>query len=220
MRLEEMRELLALKRWEPDGVRRRLARAFTIDDLRRQARSRLPRAVFDYVDGAAWDEVTLRRNRSAFDDLELLPRVLVDVSKVELASTLLGCPSAMPLALAPTGFTRMMHHEGERAVGRAAARAEVPYALSTVSTTSIERLAEVASGPLWFQLYALRDQDQNTALVDRARRAGYGALILTVDAPVMGSRERDYRAGLTIPPSLTWQTLLDGALHPAWSWNL
>jgi L-lactate dehydrogenase (cytochrome) len=198
---------------------RRLARCRNIADLRRAARRRLPRPVFDYVDGGAEDEVTLERNTSGFDDLVLMPRVLRDVDEVDLSTTILGSPSPLPFALAPTGFTRMTHHEGELAVARAAGRAGIPYTLSTMGTRSIERVASVASGPLWFQLYVWRDRGLAKELIDRARVAGYDALLLTVDVPVPGARERDLRNGLTIPPSLGARTFFEGARHPHWWWR-
>ena len=185
------------------------------------ARRRTPRAVFDYVDGAAEAEINLRRARAAFERVEFHPGVLRDVSSVDTATTIHGAPSALPLALAPTGFTRMMHHAGEPACARAAARAGVPYALSTMGTTSVEDLAAAApEARRWFQLYVWRDRGRSKELIQRALDAGYEALVLTVDVPVAGARLRDARNGLTIPPRLTLRTVLDGARHPAWWFNL
>lgn len=193
----------------------------SIADLRRAARRRAPRAVFDYVDGAAGEELSLARMRDAFAQVELHPAVLRDVSDVDASTTILGRPAALPLAFAPTGFTRMMHAEGELAVGRVAARTGIPYALSTMGTTSIERLASALPATrLWFQLYLWRDRKAGADFVSRAREAGYEALMLTVDTPVAGRRLRDVRNGLAIPPSLSVRTLLDGAMHPAWWWDL
>ena len=175
--------------------------------------------MFDYIDGGAEDEITLQRNAGAFDDLVLTPRVLRDVDDVDLSTTILGSESSLPFALAPTGFTRMTHHEGELAVARAAGRARIPYTLSTMGTRSIERVASVASGPLWFQLYVWRDRGLAKELIERARAAGYDALLLTVDVPVPGARERDLRNGLTIPPSLGVRTFFEGARHPHWWWR-
>ena len=177
--------------------------------------------MFDYTDGAAETETSLRRAREAFARVEFQPRVLRDVTVVDTTTTLLGRPAALPLALAPTGFTRMMHHQGERAVVRVAEGAGIPYALSTLGTTSIEDVA--ASAPAarkWFQLYVWRDRGAGKELVERAQAAGYEALILTVDVPVAGARLRDVRNGLTIPPSLTLGTVLDAATHPWWWFNL
>jgi L-lactate dehydrogenase (cytochrome) len=206
----------------PGGlVERRLARAASIADLRRLARRRAPRAVFDYTDGAAGDELSLERSRSAYARVELVPRVLQDVSSVDPSTMILGSPSTLPLVFAPTGFTRMMHTEGEPAVARVAGRVGVPYALSTMGTTSIERLAaEAPDTRRWFQLYLWRDRAAGRDFVARARESGYEALLLTVDTPVPGPRLRDVRNGLTIPPSVTLRTAVEGARHPAWWFDL
>jgi L-lactate dehydrogenase (cytochrome) len=223
-RLPRWSELQPLLR--PTGVQlrrteHRLARAASVADLRLLARRRAPRAVFDYTDGAAGTEIGLRRSRQAFDRVELRPRVLRDVSDVDTSTTILGRPSALPLVFAPTGFTRMMHTEGEPAVARVATRAGIPYALSTMGTTSIEDLASAAlGGRLWFQLYLWRDREASRDFVERARDAGYEALMLTVDTPVPGARLRDVRNGLTIPPSLSVRTFAEGALHPSWWFDL
>jgi L-lactate dehydrogenase (cytochrome) len=220
-RWSQLRPLLQGPPRTPGASARRLQRAASIDDLREQARRRVPRAVFDYTDGGAGREVSLRRSREAFDRVEFAPSTLRDVSSVDTSTTLLGGPAAMPLVLAPTGFTRMMHHEGEVGVARAAARAGVPYALSTMGTTSVEALAAGApEGRRWFQLYLWRDRAASTELVHRAAAAGYEALVLTVDTPVGGLRLRDVRNGMTIPPRLTARTVLDGARHPSWWVNL
>jgi L-lactate dehydrogenase (cytochrome) len=200
---------------------RRLARAASVADLRLLARRRAPRAVFDYTDGAAGEEIGLRRARQAFGRVEFQPRVLRDVSTVDTSTTILGRASALPLVFGPTGFTRMMHTEGEPAVARVAARVGIPYALSTMGTTSIEELAAAApGGRLWFQLYLWRDREASRDFVERAREAGYEALVLTVDTPVPGARLRDVRNGLTIPPSLSMRTFAEGVLHPAWWFDL
>ena len=203
----------------PFSTARRLARSHSIADLRRLAKRRLPRAVFDYADGAAEDEVTARRNEAAFEDYDLLPRVLRDVSSVDLSTTVLGTPVSMPVMLAPTGMTRLFHHDGETAAARAAHRAGVVYTLSSLSTVSIEDLAAASDGPRWFQIYVWKDRGLVREFFDRCRAAGYDALMLTVDMPVLGQRERDLRNGMTIPPSLTLGSALDAALHPSWWWN-
>jgi L-lactate dehydrogenase (cytochrome) len=216
-RWSEFRPLLQVQPITLDRTGRRLRRAASVEDLRDQARRRVPRAVFDYTDGGAGREVSLRRSRAAFDRVEFLPSVLRDVSSVDVSTTVLGRPAALPLVLAPTGFTRMMNHQGEPAVARAAARAGVPYALSTMGTTSPERLAaEAPDARRWFQLYLWRDRAASTELVRRAAESGYEALVLTVDTPVGGLRLRDVRNGMTIPPALTARTILDGARHPSW----
>ena len=203
----------------PFSTARRLARSHSIADLRRLAKRRLPRAVFDYADGAAEDEVTARRNEAAFEDYDLLPRVLRDVSSVDLSTTVLGTPVSMPVMLAPTGMTRLFHHDGEAAAARAAHRAGVVYTLSSLSTVSIEDLAAASDGPRWFQIYVWKDRGLVREFFDRCRAAGYDALMLTVDMPVLGQRERDLRNGMTIPPSLTFGSAFDAALHPSWWWN-
>jgi L-lactate dehydrogenase (cytochrome) len=153
--------------------------------------------------------------------VEFSPSVLRDVSAVDTSTTVLGQPARLPLVLAPTGFTRMMHHEGEVAVARAAAAAGVPYTLSTMGTTSVEEVAQAApTGANWFQLYLWRDRAASRELVERAARAGCGTLVLTVDTPVAGSRRRDVRNGLTIPPALTARTVADMARHPRWWVNV
>jgi L-lactate dehydrogenase (cytochrome) len=220
-RWSELRPLLRVNPPQLDPTERRLAQAHTISDLRSIALRRTPRAVFDYTDGAAEGETSLRRARQAFRKIEFHPSVLRDVSNVDASTTILGKPSTLPFSLAPTGFTRMMNHEGESAVVRVAERAGIPYALSTMGTTSIEDVA--AAGPdarKWFQLYVWRDRSAGRDLVQRAQEAGYEALLLTVDTPVAGARLRDVRNGLTIPPALTLKTIVDGALHPAWWFNL
>jgi L-lactate dehydrogenase (cytochrome) len=220
-RWSELRPLLQGRPVTLDPTTRRLQAAASLEDLRMQARRRTPRAVFDYTDGGANREVSLRRSREAFDRVEFIPSVLRDVSSIDVSATVLGQPSSLPLVLAPTGFTRMMNHEGEPAVARAAARAGVPYALSTMGTTSVENLVQQApEGRKWFQLYLWRDREASKALVRRAAENGYEALVLTVDTPAGGLRLRDVRNGMTIPPALTARTVLDGARHPAWWINL
>jgi L-lactate dehydrogenase (cytochrome) len=216
-RWSELREVVRPRRPSGDAIARRLGRAATIGDLREIARRRVPRAVFDYTDGAAGAEISLRRSREAFERVEFRPRVLRDVSAVDPSTTLLGARAALPLVFAPTGFTRLMHTEGESAVGRVAERIGVPYALSTMGTTSVEALAGAAPGARrWFQLYLWRDRDASAALVERARAAGYEALVLTVDTPVAGPRLRDVRNGFTIPPALSLRTMANAAVHPRW----
>lgn len=219
-RWSDVRPLLGSRRPSGNRLDRQLANCHTIADLRRRARRVAPRAVFDYTDGAADAELSLARARRVFRDLEFHPSVLRDVGEVDLGVEILGQRAEVPFAFAPTGFTRMMHHEGERAVARVAARRGIPYALSTMGTTSIEDVAAVSDGRLWFQLYVWRDRGAAADLVTRAREAGYEALILTVDVPVAGARLRDVRNGLTIPPSLTVRTLADMATHPTWWANL
>ncbi len=199
----------------------RLNRCANIGDIRALARRRVPRAVFDYTDGAAGSEVTLRRSQEAYDRVEFTPRVLRDVSSIDLSTEMLGARSALPFAFGPTGFTRMMHHVGEPAVAEVAGESGIPYALSTLGTTSVEDLAAAAPDTRrWFQLYVWRDRVASEALVRRAEQSGYDTLILTVDTAVSGLRHRDVRNGLTIPPQLTLSTLAQMAMYPRWWGNL
>jgi len=211
-----------LKTAPREGTRldRSLNRMGDVQDLRRRARRRTPRAVFDYVDGAAESEISIARSRQLFRRLEFAPNVLRNVSQVDTSSTLLGRRVDLPFAFAPTGFTRMMHHEGETAVARVAQRNGITYALSTMGTTTPEDVAAAApDSDRWFQLYVWRDRDVSMGLVERAKASGFRTLILTVDLPVLGARLRDSKNGLTIPPTLTTRTFLDGALHPNWWFN-
>lgn len=216
--LDTLRSVIRFKRIETDLVERRLAGAASVADLRRIAKRRLPGGVFDYIDGGAEDERTLAANEAAFASATFRPRVLRGIEKIDLSSTLLGRPLAFPLVLAPTGFTRIADPDGELAVARAAARAGIPYTLSTLSTRSIEEVAAVSDGRLWFQVYAWRDRGLVAEMISRAERAGFEALVLTVDTAVLGRRERDVRRGFSLPPSIGPRTLIDGALHPAWTW--
>ncbi len=220
-RWSELRPLLRAKPLQLDPTARRLEAALNIADLRRVARRRTPKSVFDYTDGAAEGEVSLQRSRQLFADLELRPQILQDVSSLDTSTTVLGRASAQPFAFAPTGFTRLMHHEGERAVVRVAERVGIPYALSTMGTTSIEDVAAAApEARKWFQLYVWRDRGAGEELMARAKAAGYEALILTVDVPVAGARLRDRRNGFSIPPALTLRTVADTATHPTWWMNM
>jgi L-lactate dehydrogenase (cytochrome) len=197
-----------------------LGRVHTTADFEALAARRTPRAVFDYVQGAAEREVAASRATEAFDAVEFLPRVLRDVTTVDTTTSVLGQPVAFPVILGPTGFTRMMRTEGEPAVARPAGRAGVPYALSTMGTTSLEQLAAQAPNTnLWFQLYLWRDRGRSQELLDRATASGFTTLVLTVDVPVPGARLRDSYNGLTIPPRLSARTLFDFARHPRWTFD-
>ena len=187
-----------------------------IDDLRKRARRRLPRAIFDYVDGGAEDEATLRANRAGFRRYTFNPRVLVDVSERDQSTSVLGERLAAPLILAPTGFTGMLWPRGEILAARAAARKGLVYTLSTMSICSLEQVAEASPGPLWFQLYVWRDREVTRSLMERAKAAGYRVLVVTVDTPVLGQRERDIRNGLVVPPRITVNNLLDTARRVSW----
>ncbi|MEV6904731.1 alpha-hydroxy acid oxidase [Amycolatopsis sp. NPDC051372] len=220
-RPSELKQILRPKPIVLNPTERRLAGAHTIADLRMIGRKRTPRAAFDYTDGAAELEDSLLRARQAYRRVEFHPNVLRGVSDVDTTRTVLGKTSALPFGFAPTGFTRMMQHEGERAVGRVAQRNGIPMSLSTMATTSIEDLAAAApDARKWFQLYVWRDHGAGEDLMNRAWENGYDTLLLTVDTPVAGARMRDVRNGLTIPPALTLKTFADGAMHPAWWFNL
>jgi len=216
---EPLRSVVRLGSVETDRVERRLARAASVADLRRIAKRRLPGGVFDYIDGAAEDERTLAANERAYAAIGLRPRVLRGLPDVTIGTTILGELAAYPLVLAPTGFTRIADPQGELAVARAAARAGLPYTLSTLSTRSIEEVRAVSDGRLWFQVYAWRDRGLVKEMVDRAAQARFEALVLTVDTAVLGRRERDVRRGFSLPPTIGPGTFLDGALHPGWTWR-
>ena len=222
--LPRRRDLAPLVRFRTPVLsarRRRLRDALTIEDLRRAARRRTPRAAFDYTDGAADAEVSLARARQAFQDVQFNPGVLRDVSSVDTSREVLGRRMALPFGIAPTGFTRLMHAEGEVAGATAAAAAGIPFALSTMGTTSIEDVAAAApTGRHWFQLYLWKDRERSMALVERAALAGFDTLLVTVDVPVAGARLRDVRNGMTIPPTLTPRTVLDAIPRPRWWFDL
>ncbi len=199
----------------------RLAKTADLQDIRKLALKRTPRAVFDYTDGAAGSESSLNRAREVFDSVEFSPRVLRDVTNIDTSIDLLGKPNSLPFAFAPTGFTRMMNYQGEIAVAKVAEKYGLAYGLSTLGTTSPEDLAQAVPGArLWFQLYMRRDTKLNEELVARVKKMGYETIILTVDTVVGGSRFRDVRNGLTIPPKLSGKTLFDMARHPHWWMNL
>ena len=220
-RWREVAPFLEMRATRGDPVDRRLSRAHTIGDLAEIARRRTPRSVFEYVSGGAEGEVGIERARAAYERIEFRPHVFRDVSAVDTSTSILGRTAALPLILAPTGFTRMMQHEGETAVARAAAAAGVPYALSTMGTATIEDVTSTApTGANWFQLYLWKDRAASRDLVERAAQAGVEVLVLTVDTPVPGNRLRDVRNGMTIPPTLNMRTLADMTRHPSWWLNL
>lgn len=192
--------------------------AINIDDLRTLARKRLPRAVFEFVDGGALDEITLRANQEDFHTIRLMPRVLTDIETRNQSVELFGRRYDAPIILAPTGLAGLLSRRGELSAVRAASRVNVPYCLSTMATCSIEDIASEVDAPNWFQLYVLRDRELTKAFIERARDARCSALVLTVDTKLQGPRERDMRNGFTVPPRFTATTMLDFAMH--WRWLL
>lgn len=196
---------------------RALSRALSIADLRRIAMRRLPRSVFEFIDGGAEDELTLAGNRAAFERLRIVPRVLVDVSTPELQTEIVGQPAAAPFVIAPMGCCALVWPDADLAIARAASAHGIPFTLSTMATISIERMADAVQGRLWFQLYVFRDRAMTDSLVDRANSAGYEALVVTVDLPAGGKRERDLRNGISVPLRLTGRHLVEGITHPGWA---
>jgi L-lactate dehydrogenase (cytochrome) len=187
------------------------------DDLRKLAKRRIPRAIFDYADGGAYDEQTLRRNPADLDAMTFRQRVMVDVSKISLATSFLGQPVSMPLAIGPTGLAGLFHADGEILGARAAAACGIPFCLSTMSICSIEDVRAATKQPFWFQQYLMKDRGFNQELIDRAAAAQCSALMLTLDLQVLGERRRDPRNGLTIPPRLTLRNAIDVATKPTWA---
>jgi L-lactate dehydrogenase (cytochrome) len=219
-RWSELRDVVQFRRPQLGRTARRLEHALSVRDLREAARHTTPRAVFDYVDGAAEEEITAARNIAAYRRVTFHPDALRSVAEPDPSVELLGRRIAMPLVFAPTGYTRMMHHHGEAAVAGVAQHVGVPYALSTVGSTSIEDVrAASPDGDLWFQLFFTADPRVNEDLLSRAEAAGYSTILLTVDTTVSGMRLRDVVNGLTIPPTLTARTVLNMSRFPVWWFN-
>ena len=217
MIINTLRSVLRFRRFEFNATKRRLQKAASIEDLRKMARRRLPGGVFDYIDGGAEDEVAMDRNTSGFRNMEFVPRVLRDMGNVDTTGTILGREVPFPLILAPTGFTRIAHPLGELAVARAAERAGLPYSLSTMGTRSVEEVSAVSNGSKWFQVYVWRDKGLLKDMILRAGAAGFDVLCITVDAAMLGRRERDVRRGFTLPPKMGIDTLFEGMIRPSWS---
>lgn len=194
-----------------------LARCADVGDIRNLARKRVPHMVFDFVDGAAGSESSLNRARQVFGRVEFEPRALRNVREIDLSIDVLGSRSSLPFFFAPTGATRLMHHEGETAVANVAADLGIPYALSTLGTTSVEDLAAGApSARKWFQLYLMADRAKSKEMMDRAWASGFDTILLAVDTPVPGRRNRDVRNGLLVPPKLTWRSIAGIVGYPGW----
>ena len=217
MVINTLKSVLRFRRFEWSATTRRLQNAANIEDLRRLARKRIPGGVFDYIDGGAEDEVAMDRNTRAFREMEFVPRVLRDMGNVDTTGTILGREVPFPLILAPTGFTRIAHPPGELAVARAAERAGLPYSLSTMGTRSVEEVAAVSNGSKWFQVYVWRDKGLLEEMILRAKAAGFEVLCITVDAAMLGRRERDVRRGFTLPPKMGIGILFEGMFRPSWS---
>jgi len=215
--IKTLRSVISLRKFDWNGRRRRLARCGNIADVRLLAKRQLPGGVFDYFDGAAETEWSMANNSDKFDCVHLHPRVLVDVSKVSAATTVMGQTLPNAYAFSPTGFTRIAGSAGELAVAKVAAKHGVPYTLSTLGTRSIEEVAAVSNGPLWYQLYVWKDRGLSRELVQRAKAAGYKAIMVTVDTAVFGRRDRDVRRGFTLPPKIGLETFIDGIRHPRWT---
>tara|TARA_B100000929_G_scaffold68064_2_gene51907 strand:+ start:2955 stop:4178 length:1224 start_codon:yes stop_codon:yes gene_type:complete len=219
--VNSIRSVVKLRKLEINRTKRLLRKAANVEDLRKLAKRRLPIGVFDYIDGGAEDEITLRKNVEAYRKVSFKPRVLRDMANIDTSTSLFGRKLAFPLVLAPTGFTRIANSEGELAVVKAATRAGIPFTLSTMATRSIEECASVAESDtrLWFQIYTWRDRSVVKNLVERADAAGFEAVCLTVDTAVLGRRERDVRRGFTLPPEVGLGTIIDGVKNPGWTWD-
>jgi L-lactate dehydrogenase (cytochrome) len=224
MKVRDMRKLVQLRPVTLNPAERRLGSCYDVSDLRRVAKRRIPRPVFDYVDGAADEEISVAANAAAFRAWRFLPRVLAGVASVDTSAPVLGAPLPVPMLLGPAGYTRMLHPDGEIGAARSAVRRGLPYTLSTMAATGIEELrAGVGGAPpgsLWFQLYLTRDRVHAYDMVRRAADNGYGTIVLTVDTVVKGNRVRDLRNGLTIPPALTLGTMVQVGAKPGYWWRL
>jgi len=190
-----------------------------VEDFRKLAKKKLPSPIFHYIDGGSDDEITLKRNTESFNNCDLIPNVLSDVSNIDLSTNVLGQKIDFPLFLAATAMHRLYHHQGERAAAKAAEKMGTIFGTSTMATTSIEEIGKITSGPKLFQLYIHKDKGLTDNLIERCRKAGFNSMCLTVDTVVAGNRERDHRTGFSTPPRLTLGSLLSFALHPSWSFN-
>jgi len=198
----------------------KVSRAVNIDDLRTGARRALPRMIFDYIDGGADDEITLRWNTERIRAHELVWDSLVDVSKIDMSTRIMGSDIKLPFVLSPTALQRMFHHLGERAAAAAAGKAGIPYSLSTLGTTTVEDVGKATPGPKWYQIYVWKDHGLVREILARAKAAGFTGAILTVDLPVAGHRERDDRSGFSVPPRMTPSTIWQTIQRPKWLYNL
>ena len=196
-----------------------MSKYYNIDDLRLLAKRRVPQAVFDYADGAAEDELTKKNNRKAFKKWKLIPDALIDVTEVDTETEVLGTKMPYPFALGPTAISYLFHHSGEPAVARAASKRDFPSTLSSIASTNIEDYADASKGSIWYQMYVWKNREISYDFIKRCKKKKYKAIMLTVDVPVGGKRERDLRSGMTVPPRLTLASIIDAAFHPSWWWN-
>jgi L-lactate dehydrogenase (cytochrome) len=197
----------------------KITNCHNFQDFRKLSKQKLPAPIFHYIDGGADDEITYRRNTSAFDDVDLIPNVLTGVEHVDMSVEVMGQRLQMPIYCAPTALQRLFHHDGERAVARAATRFGTMFGVSSLATVAVEEIELLAPGPKMFQFYFHKDRSLNDALLERAREANFNIMALTVDTITGGNRERDLRTGFTSPPKLTLNSLMSFACHPAWAWN-
>jgi L-lactate dehydrogenase (cytochrome) len=197
----------------------KLKHCFNTPQFRRLAKKRLPGPIFHYIDGAADDEVTYRRNTEAFDDCDLVPRVLAGVEEIDMSTTVMGKKIDLPMFLSPTALQRLFHHDGERGVARAAEKYGTWFGISSLGTVSIEEVGEAISTPKMFQLYVHKDKGLTNSMIERCKDAEFDAIALTVDTIVGGNRERDLVTGFTSPPRLTPRSLISFATHPGWTFN-
>lgn len=198
----------------------RVDRLVSVEDFRQLARRRLPKSVFEFVDGGAGQELTMRGNRAGFERIRLLPRVLTDVSQPDLTTSMWSTTYPTPLVISPMGSCALVRPGADIAIATAAAARGIPYTLSTMATTGVERMARAVQGPLWFQLYVLKDFDFNRRLVRQAQEFGYSALVVTVDLQAGGKREKDLRNGISIPLRPSLRHMIEGIAHPGWSARL
>ena len=198
---------------------RQLKNCHNVDDLRLLAKQRLPGPIFHYIDGAADDEVTYRRNTSAFEDCDLVPNVLAGVENIDMSVTVMGQKLDLPIFCSPTALQRLFHHDGERAVAKAAEKFGTMFGVSALGTVTLKEIGDIISTPKLFQFYFHKDRGLNDAMVERAQAANFNALALTVDTITGGNRERDLYTGFTSPPKLTLKSLLSFAIHPGWALN-
>ena len=197
----------------------KISKCYNTKDFRRLAKKRLPSPIFHYIDGAADDEVTYRRNTEAYEQCDLIPNVLAGVENIDMSTTVMGQKIDMPLYLAPTALQRLFHHDGEKAVGKAAEKFGTMFGISSLATASIEEISDLIKTPKLFQLYVHKDKGLNNSMIDRCKDSNFDVLALTVDTIVGGNRERDLYTGFTSPPRLTPKSLLSFAIHPNWAFN-